>query len=651
VRYGVSVAASVMITAAGLAMVPVGAQASTGSTLPITNFFQLAADSAQGNLFISQGTADSGILVTNLAGQQKTVLDSQDEVAGLAVSADGSTLYAALPSQDEIAVIDTATLEQTTTYSLGTGNSPEYLAIENGKLWVSYNSSTAGDGAIGDIDPSATSPSLEAQAAMTGWYSAPMLAADPSGSGVLVGYEPYQSPGSVASYDTAVDPATLTTQGSLTCANLNDLVVLPGGSDFVPACVGTTFGQYSTASLSLTSSYTGNAPEGLAVTSDGNLADGSAQYAAIYKSGSDSPVNTFTLPGGDTVSHGVAWAADDSQLYVVMQDYTDSGAVYTLQVINAPALPQTTLTLSGPAKSYITKSIALSGRLTLSAGGTLAAGTPVTVTRSLAGSTSTKSFAETTAANGSFSLTDTPPGPGRYTYTASYQGSASVAPSTAIRAVTVSLFPVSLKLSTGAGTYNYDPTVHVTVQLGTTKTNRTVAIYARQLGSKSQRLLKKGRVNSRGELTVSYKAPHSVTFSAVFAGDARYAATTASRTVQVRAAVGESVRGYYGSQRSGSQTYKLFHRSGKLDLTVTVSPNKRGQCVKVQLEEYYQGTWYSAEGACGYLTKASKASGALKLSSASVGSPYRIRALYVRSASDVSNLSNDGAWVYFMVES
>jgi DNA-binding beta-propeller fold protein YncE len=104
-----------MITAAGLAFVPASAQASTGSTLPITNFSQLAADSAQGYLFISQGSSDSGILVTNLAGQQKTVLDSQDEVAGLAVSADGSTLYAALPSQDEIAVIDAATLEQTTT--------------------------------------------------------------------------------------------------------------------------------------------------------------------------------------------------------------------------------------------------------------------------------------------------------------------------------------------------------------------------------------------------------------------------------------------------------------------------------------------------------------------------------------------------------
>ena len=653
-RYGASVAVSVMITAAGLALAPTSAQASTGSTLPITNFSQLAADSAQGYLFISQGSSDSGILVTNLTGQQKTVLDSQDEVAGLAVSADGTTLYAALPLQDEIAVIDAGTLEQTTTYSLGTGNSPEYLAIENGKLWVSYNTSTPADAAIGDFDLSASSPTLEAQAATTGWYSAPMLAADPTSSGVLVGYEPYQSPGSVASYDIAVDPATLTTQGSLECANLNDLVVLPGGSDFVPACgatFGAAFGQYSTTNLSLQSSYSGNEPQAVAVTGSGDLAAGSGPDIAVYRSGSDSPVNTFTLPGLDVVSHGVAWSAEGSQIYAVTVDYTDSGAVYPLRVVDAPTLPQTTLTLSGPARTYITRAITISGRLTVSAGGTLPARTPVTITRSVAGTPSTKSFTEVTSTAGRFSLTDTPPGPGRYIYTARYQGSTSVAPSTASHPVTVALFPVSLKLSTGASTLNYEPTVHVTVRLGTTKTNRTVAVYARQFGGKSERLLKQGRVNSRGELTVSYKTPHSVTFSAVFAGDTRYAASTVSRSVQVRAVVGESVRGYYGTQRSGSRTYKLFHRSGHLDLTVTVRPNKHGECTKVQIEEYVRGTWYAAESACAHLSRTSKASGTFALRQTDVGYPYRIRALYIRSASDVTNLSGDGAWEYFMVES
>ena len=134
-------------------------------------------------------------------------------------------------------------------------------------------------------------------------------------------------------------------------------------------------------------------------------------------------------------------------------------------------------------------------------------------------------------------------------------------------------------------------------------------------------------------------------------GDARYAATTVSRSVQVRAVVGESVRGYYGTRRSGSRTYKLFHRSGHLDLTVTVRPNKHGECTKVQIEEYVRGTWYAAESACAYLSRTSKAEGTFTLRQTDLGYPYRIRALYIRNASDVTNLSGDGVWQYFMVES
>lgn len=48
------------------------------------------------------------------------------------------------------------------------------------------------------------------------------------------------------------------------------------------------------------------------------------------------------------------------------------------------------------------------------------AGTAVQVTRTLAGSMSTASFTETTDSNGNFTVTDTPPVAGTYTYTGSY---------------------------------------------------------------------------------------------------------------------------------------------------------------------------------------------------------------------------------------
>jgi len=62
-------------------------------------------------------------------------------------------LYAALAEDDAVGVIDTTTLTQTAEYSLGTAVATPYsLAIQSGKLWVSYNGTPAGfagEGAIG----------------------------------------------------------------------------------------------------------------------------------------------------------------------------------------------------------------------------------------------------------------------------------------------------------------------------------------------------------------------------------------------------------------------------------------------------------------------------------------------------------------------
>ena len=81
----------------------------------------------------------------------------------------------------------------------------------------------------------------------------------------------------------------------------------------------------------------------------------------------------------------------------------------------------------------------------------------------------------------------------------------------------------TLAVTTGPTTFTYEPTVHVTAHLGTTSTNRAVSIYAQQFGSKSKTLLKTGNVNTNGNLTASYQATHSTTFSVVFVSDQRYA--------------------------------------------------------------------------------------------------------------------------------
>jgi len=635
--------------------------ADTTASLPITSFYQVVVDGAHGHVFISQGSSSANeILVTNLAGQEVTKIAGQDGVTGIALSPDGDTLYAALGASHAVTAIDTTTLQQTASYSLGDANTPVDVAVQRGKVWVSYNTGPAGLAAIGDIDLSATTPAFETQAVMGGWYSAPELAADPQDTGVLVAAEPGMSPTSAATYNVSVDPATVRAPSTSlsNCDNQEDLAVVPGGSEFILVC-GFPYAhfRYSTADLSQQGSYAStNYPEAVAIDANGDVAAGTGHNPTdpdvyVYRQGGDTPLNTYNLgaSGANLVARGLAWSADGSRLFAVMEN--SNNTTYSLDVIDSPTLARSSLSLTGPATADIAKTVTLTGKLTLSAGAPPPAGTAISIARSVQGATATKDFTVATTANGSFTLTDTPPALGKYTYAASYSGTASIAPATASKVVTVTLKHASLTLTTGPRTRSYESTVDVRAHLGTTHSNRTVSIYAQTFGSKTKTLLKRGKVNSSGNLTVSRKEPHSTTFSVVFSGDADYAAQTITHAVRIRAKVSESQSGYYGSKRVGRTKYRLYHRTDLLHIHAAVTPNKSRQCVEVEVQEYFEGAWQSnVTTACVKLSKASQISGALNLSQADIGYHYRVRADYIRSGNDTSNLSNDSAWQYLIVE-
>jgi YVTN family beta-propeller protein len=538
------------------------AHADTTTALQITSFYQIVADTAHGHLFISQGSSSQNhITVTNLAGKQVATISGQTGAMGIALSPDGKTLYAALSGAHAVTAIDTTTLQQTASYPVGNANTPRDVAVQSGKVWVSYDTGTVGNASIGDIDLTAQSPTFQTQAAMGGWYGAPEIAADPQDSGVLVASEPGQSPASVASYNVSVDPATVRGQSNFfqNCENQQDLAVVPGGSEFVLAC-GWPYAhyRYRTDDLSQQGSYAStNYPAAVAFDAHGDVAAGTAHNPSspdiyVYHAGGDTPLNTYNL-GASSVNlepRGLVWAADGSQLFAVLQDTSATAPTYSVRVINGPTL---------------------------------------------------------------------------------------------IRP--------KLSLSTGASTFTYEPTVHVTAHLGTTATNRSVSIYAQPFGSKSKTLLKTGRVGSKGNLTVSYKAPHSTRFSAVFSGDARYRPTTVARVISVKARVSASLSGYYASDRIGGITYRLFHRHAYMHVHVTVRPNKSGQCIKFEVQVHYQGAWKgNGPTRCASLGSSSKLSVTSSLAHAAIGYHYRIRADYVRGSKDKTNLSNDSAWQYLIVK-
>ena len=660
---------------------PAGAAGAESGALPITNFHQFVVDAVHGHLFFTQGhgsidnfTEHDAITVTNLSGQLVASIGGQDNVQGIALSPDGSTLYAADEGDDAVSAISTTTLQETARYPLGTGNAPYGVAVQSGNVWVGYQG-TAGS-LIGEINPTMPAASAFTPEALSSFFSvAPDLRGDPSDGGTMLASDSYDTIdwATIGSYNVAAAPPTVyqppSTPGS--CSGMVSYAVIPGGTDFIAACQGTADASqppptsalvYNSQTYAQVGSYqTGAVPVAVAVApagpQAGTVAAGAGQGPgiAVYPPGAQTPVNEYAVPGSQIwlVNDGLAFSADGSALYAVYQDgggtpgTTVSFFVRAYHNFTATA---SAITLTGPAKVVRGRSLTITGKLALTVGQP-PAGSRITITRSLAGTSAVTRWTRTTAANGTFSLADTPPGLGTYTYAAAYDGTATTQSATASRAVLVTKIPASLRLTTSAGTVGYRAAVKVSAHLGRTFNSRTVRIYATAFGARTAVLIKVGRVDARGDLTVSYRPAHSTAFSARFAGDAKYQPTAASRRVYVRVGVTQGISGYYGSEHIGSTLYRLYRGTGTLTSAVTVAPKKKGGCVAFEVQQYFQGAWQAnTTSSCQVLGASSRTSIKYRLGGA-VSGQFRIRGDFNRASADTTNKNASSAWAYFTVTS
>jgi hypothetical protein len=858
-----AVACAVLGTLGLLAIPASGARAGDiVVSLPITGFSQMVVDSANSHLFFSQGggAGASSILVTDFSGNTVTTISEPDGVAGMALSPDGSTLYAALTAGDAVVAISTSNLTQTASYDLGSPNAPFSVAVQSGKLWISYDTGMAGQSSIGEIDPSAMTPTFTPQAAPGTWTSAPHLASDPSDGGFLVAVVPDQSPANAASYNTTTVPATVRAQaaeiGGGICSNAEDLAVAPGGAEFSLACgsLGGDF-RFSTADLSQVGEYASSVHANAAAiaATAGTVAAGTTAVLGgagiyFYEPGATTPLNEFGTGGAQLANQGLGLSADGSELFAV----TSSSGAFSLRVFQQPTITRTALTLTGAAKVLVGATLTLSGSLTLSNGGALPPGASVTVTRTAPDNTQTALPAVQPASDGSFTLTDTPtaagaysytasyagdstttastsaplavtaslntstltlsgpsnallnkpltlsgsltlgggaplptntsvtitrtapdkkqtqqsvqpmvngsftvtdtptesgnytyvasyagdantasatsltvvvtaalntamlrlsgpslvtfganvvvtgkltfgignpaagtlvtvvrtpagstvtktfpplklntaggftltdhaPAKGRYTYTFTYAGDASTAKAKAALTVTVARTTPSLQLITSSPDYVFDTRIRVTAALGATFADRTVSIYAKPAGQPAT-LVETGKVNASGDLSVSYVLSRSTVFSAVFAGDVHNAPVTVTRGVGAFVKVVMTNSGYFETVTIRHIGFRVYHHTGHLNTAITVTPNKQGQCVDLEVQQWdSQIGWFpNATIGCYTLSTASKISTYLTLLDAG-GAQYRMRADYVRSSSDTTNINTDGSWFYFEV--
>lgn len=417
--------AGVLALTAGLLIAPVPAASAEDSVTDL-GAFSYSTDLVVGGNKVAV-SIDDRIVIADTTGEVEGTITGLSGAYGLAMTPDGTRLYAALMGSGEVAEIDTATLEITRRVDLAAYGCPSSLALTGERLWVGYGGCGGASGALG-LDLSVTTP--EPAPFEVPLKSGPYLAA--AGNTLVVG-ERGGSPADLFVYD--VSGAAPVFRGEIdghtySHGRLNDVAVTPDGSHVISAFVlPDAFEMWDATTLALVHSYEkGPEAEGypatVAISPDGAyIAGGRNQLSAggmtLYDRASGAEIYAASLPEGEIVDGSAAFFGRD--IFSLLK--TDSDHLY-LWRLHDVTLPASTLTLTAEPGGAAQQPLTLTGRLAFD-DGTVPGAQPLAVTRTLPDGTSTELPSATTAADGTFTITDTPPIGGELTYTVLWNGDES----------------------------------------------------------------------------------------------------------------------------------------------------------------------------------------------------------------------------------
>ena len=229
-----------------------------------------------------------------------------------------------------------------------------------------------------------------------------------------------------------------------TASNLHDLAITPDGNDVVVASGAPYVHQIlQVSNLAQVGQYTTGAyPTAVSIASDGTVAAGSDGVGvSLFAPGGSSPLASYTFGSSVIPAGGVAITPDASEMVVVSGVDTpyDTWAP-TLNIVTDPVQGPSTLSVTGPATDNKDAAITLTG--TLGGAAPYAGGQTLHVTRTDPTNPNGVALPDvTTAADGTFTITDTPPkanvDSATVTYQVSYAGDGHLTSSTASASVTV----------------------------------------------------------------------------------------------------------------------------------------------------------------------------------------------------------------------
>lgn len=396
------------------------------TVLPFTSYQDMAVDADHGHLFVSGGDL---VVVTDLDGHIVKTIDGEKGASGLALSADGATLYAALNSAGAIAAISTAKLKETARYKVGSF-CPRDLALAQGRIWFSHECDGDRVG-FSSLQLDGGRPVVK----QWGWGSfiAPQLAATQQWPDLLlVGAVTLP----LTTYDISDgDPVVQLPSEQASPPRSRDFALTAGGHQVVVAgdaghLVLNTWG------LEQVGLYpSGPQANAVAVGARDRVAAGVADNSPgavdlyVYEAGASSPTWTFDLGGRANsqlddmlAQHGLAWGPDNSRAYAVTTLFDRSAPL--LRVLVSSTSSATALTLNYLDPPFVGDptglQVHLGGQLTALTGVATGEQTLHLVRQDLLGEEQLPDVR--TDAAGNYDFYDTLRGPGLTTYTVRFDG-------------------------------------------------------------------------------------------------------------------------------------------------------------------------------------------------------------------------------------
>ncbi|MFB4267771.1 hypothetical protein [Nonomuraea sp. GTA35] len=376
-----------------------------------------------GKVFVS---AENQIVVADTAGELSGAITGLSGAQGLAMRPDGTRLYAALRGSNEVVEIDTATLAITRRIGLASNPCPSYLALSGDRLWVGYGCQHMYNGGVLGLDLSAGVPQPVEFGPNTSY--APILAA--AGDTLVFG-DPGVLPTDLLVYD--VSGASPTSRGVISgganggLSNLLDLAITADGSEVI-----SSFGHpyrfdvWDTTSLTRTRTYGEDSTshgswQAVAISPDGEHVAGGSKRGSVdltlFDTATAATTYTTANPAGDVMQGSLAFSGDD--VFSVLRASRD-GRLHLWRAEDV-TLSGSTLTLTPPDWSIVSKPLTMTGRLTLSHESAPGPQQLVVTRRPDYGSASTLPGV-TTEADGTFTFTDTPTVAGGTTWEVRWNG-------------------------------------------------------------------------------------------------------------------------------------------------------------------------------------------------------------------------------------